>query len=271
MLLKIRTKDNLIELLKKGISSSWKINHSRLEHIQKIEIFDFSGTVKLCADFDRDNSIINENGRISVAFQNGFITKDNFLWIGQNPIKFVNNSQEIELSEEEIETAYTASNSDRIENIDLKEIEWNEAKEVAQKINPRIYTSVSSFFEVKDHEEFNALLTAENNVRITAKHPRADDTTIYYFEISSSGIEFQFSNQNQGIYAEILNEFDDIQSYFEVDYDYGSTVARLLNQKYQETFESRIDSGDDLALDEDFKVYFIDNFVNYILNDVYMD
>jgi hypothetical protein len=156
------------------------------------KIFDFSGTVKLCADFDRDNSIINANGRISLVLKNGFITKDNFQWIGQNPIKFVNNSQELELSEEEVETAYTGINSDLVENINLKELEWSEEKEVAQKINPRIYTFISSFFEDKDHEQFNAILTEQKNLRITAKYPRADETSGINIGIQLQGNQFRY-------------------------------------------------------------------------------
>ena len=150
-------------------------------------------------------------------------------------------------------------------------ISWVKAKDLAQNINPILFQRVSDFFDSKDNENFKAILINEDCLRIISEYSIADETTKYYLDMASTGLEFYFSNRNTGLYLEVLNEFDDFESYFDINYDYGSAIAEILHRKYREVFECRIESGDDLELDEDFKIFFIDNFVNYILNDVYIE
>ncbi len=150
-------------------------------------------------------------------------------------------------------------------------IEWDKAKYLAQKINPMVFQRVSNFFDSKNHDNFVPKMMQDDSLRIFSKFPKADETTNYYFELTSTGLEFFFSNQNTGLYVEVLNEFDDFETYFEVNHDYGSAISGLLYRKYNKVFEERIKSGEDVELFEDCKIYFIDNFVNYILNDVYYE
>jgi hypothetical protein len=104
MKLQIRTKDNLVELLKKGISHAWKVNKGRLNSITEVEIYDFSGKAKISGRFDRENSQILENGRIAVAFKDAKIEQTDFKWVGQNPIKYKTVTNEtVELMEDEVE------------------------------------------------------------------------------------------------------------------------------------------------------------------------
>jgi hypothetical protein len=272
MIIKIRTKDNLVELLKNGITYSWKISQWRLDHIKEVHIYDFSGKAKIKGNFDIKNTKLLENGRVAIAFNNAVIEPSDYSWVGQNPIKFESNSIEVELSEEENEVNNNSNDSNsNLPNDKYEMIDWDKANDIAKTINPLVFQRISSFFDSKDYENFSAQLNENNCLRIISKFPKADITSEYWLELNLSGLEFYFRNQNTGLYLEVLNEFDDFNSYFELDYDYGTAIAKLLNQKYNEVFESRIDSGDDLELDEDFKLYFIDNFVNYILNDVFLD
>ena len=101
MIIKIRTKDDLVDLLKKGISFSWKISQWRLDHIKEVHIHDFNGKAKINGDFDRVNTQVLENGRIAIAFNNAVIEAEDYSWIGQNPIKFESDNNEVNLSDEE--------------------------------------------------------------------------------------------------------------------------------------------------------------------------
>jgi len=136
--------------------------------------------------------------------------------------------------------------------------------------NPKFFLHCSSFFESKDQSSF-IIKNEEDAVIIQSDFPKADPTTNYYLEITSNGCEFYFSNNNKGIYVEVLNEFDDFDDYFTADKKNGSTIASLLREKYSEAFSEKIAAGEDLELDEDFNLYFIDNFVNYLLNDVFLE
>ena len=271
MIIKIRTKDNLNELLKKGISFSWKISHWRLDHIKEVHIYDFSGKTKIKGDFDRVKTQLLENGRVALAFINASIIAADLKWVGQNPIKFESDNADVDLTyEEKKENKNITENSELLdEKHEL--ISWDKAKDIAQNINPILFQRVSDFFASNDSDNFKAMLLNEDCLRIISKYPVADETTNYYLELTSTGLEFYFSNRNAGVYLEVLNEFDDLETYFVINYDYGSAIAEILYRKYRKVFESRIENGDDIELDEDFKMYFIDNFVNYILNDVYIE
>jgi hypothetical protein len=147
------------------------------------------------------------------------------------------------------------------------EMNWKSLEE----INPQLVVFCSDFISTKDKQEFK-IETIEGGIsRISATFPKADDSTSYYFDVSSNGCEFYFKNREKGLYVEVLNEFDNFEDYFTEDEENGSAIARLLREKYHETFAEHIDSGDYSQLDEDFNVYFIDNFVNYILNNVYIE
>lgn len=91
MILQIRTKDNLDDLLRHGNSPSWVVSDGKINAIEKVELFQFDGKRVLKADFDSSLSKRTESGRLIVAFSNGTIEEFEHKWIGQNPIKYVNN------------------------------------------------------------------------------------------------------------------------------------------------------------------------------------
>ena len=89
MILQIRTKDNLEELLRFGCSPSWVIADYRVKSIKSVEIYQFDGKRVLKADFDSSLSKITESGRLIVGFSKGIIEECEYKWIGQNPIKYI--------------------------------------------------------------------------------------------------------------------------------------------------------------------------------------
>lgn len=104
MILQLRTKDPLDELLKAGNSPAWVIAEHRVAEIEKVEIYQFDGKKVLKADFDDANSIRNEDDRLIVAFKNGIIEDCDFDWEGQNPVHYqskTNNQKTTELIAED--------------------------------------------------------------------------------------------------------------------------------------------------------------------------
>jgi len=95
MILQIRTKDNLDDLLRHGTSPSWVISEGKIKSIEKVEIFQFDGKKVLKADFKADLSRRTESGRLIVAFSNGTIEECEHKWIGQNPIKYIRDNEAI--------------------------------------------------------------------------------------------------------------------------------------------------------------------------------
>ena len=139
-----------------------------------------------------------------------------------------------------------------------------------KETNPYVFQFCSAFFEQKNQSDF-VIQIKDSAFLIMSTFPKADPTSNYHMEITATCCEFYFKNNEKGIFVEVLNEFEDFEQYFTSDESNGSTIARLLREKYRETFADQINSGNDLELDEDFNLYFIDNFVNYILNDVYIE
>jgi len=88
MILKIRTKDALEELLRHRNSPSWVIAEYRENQIKKVEIYQFDGKKVLKADFDLIRSSRTEDNRLIVAFSNAIIEETDYKWVGQNPIKY---------------------------------------------------------------------------------------------------------------------------------------------------------------------------------------
>jgi hypothetical protein len=147
------------------------------------------------------------------------------------------------------------------------EITWNDVSQ----INPKVSTFCSIFINDKAKEDFVLLKISDGHIRISAIFPKAENSTSYHLDITHSDCEFHFTSREKNIYLEILNSFDDFDNYFLEDEENGSTIAKILREKYRETFVDLINSGEDIQIDEDFNLYFIENFVNYILNNVYIE
>jgi len=95
MILQIRTKDNLEDLLRHGNSPSWVVSEGKINDIEKVEIYQFDGKRVLKADFDKILSSRTESGRLIVAFSKGSIEDCDHKWIGQNPIKYSRGNETI--------------------------------------------------------------------------------------------------------------------------------------------------------------------------------
>jgi hypothetical protein len=147
------------------------------------------------------------------------------------------------------------------------EITWNDVSQ----INPKVSTFCSIFINDKAKEDFVLLKISDGHVRISAIFPKAENSTSYHFDITHNDCEFYFISREKWIYIEILNSLDDFENYFVEEEENGSMIARILREKYRETFADLINAGGDTQIDEDFNLYFIENFVNYILNNVYIE
>jgi hypothetical protein len=120
MILKIRTKDILEELLRQGNSPSWVISESRINQIKNVEIYQFDGKKVLKANFDLGKSSRTDSGRLIVAFSNAKIEESDYKWVGQNPIKYESSSN-IEVSpihELETKVGFYAGKYNDSENIE---------------------------------------------------------------------------------------------------------------------------------------------------------
>ena len=123
MILQIRTKDNLDELLRHGNSPSWVISEWRVNQIKTVEIYQFDGKKVLIADFDASHSSRTDNGRLIVAFKNGTIKECEHKWIGQNPVKYISGNDTLSVGKENIN-----SNSDVNPGVTLESIINNTRK-----------------------------------------------------------------------------------------------------------------------------------------------
>lgn len=93
MILRIRTKDKLEELLRHGTSPAWVVAQNRISKIDSVEIYQFDGKRVLKGKFDPIRSTRNQQGRLVVAFETGIIENSDFHWVGQNPIQYYNSKE----------------------------------------------------------------------------------------------------------------------------------------------------------------------------------
>lgn len=147
----------------------------------------------------------------------------------------------------------------------------NPDSERAKLLNPLFYDCCSLFFSSKDKDDFILEYQDDNTLFIRSTFPVKSPGTKYHVEVTRNGCEFYFSGKDKGLWVEILNEFDDFTDYFQEDHEHGSVIARLLRFKYTETFADLLEAENMLELDEDFNVCFINNLVNYIQNNTYLE
>jgi hypothetical protein len=126
MILKIRTKDELDELMKKNISYSWKISAWRLDLIKEIQIYSFNGKNRIRAEFDRERSELLENGRVAIAFKKAIVEPSDHNWIGQNPVNFENDESKGDVAEKIIKSKLTNKNTSIQIEIENRTIELYE-------------------------------------------------------------------------------------------------------------------------------------------------
>jgi hypothetical protein len=198
MKLQIRTKDNLVELLKKGISHAWRVNKGRLNSITEVEIYDFNGKAKISGTFDRENSQILENGRVAVAFKDAKIEQADYKWVGQNPIKYQSaTNEEVELMDDEIEEVNESDannfSSFSIENVD--------------------FTVFNEFLEFKNFIE-NLEFNPSYNAKAIIKGNPKPDCLITVLELYLQSLLDKF-NHHEDAFRDFCLPLTDSNSYFE--------------------------------------------------------
>ena len=92
--LRLRTKNNLMELLQAGKSGAWKVAKGKEKQISHVQIFNWDGSMMLVAAHDVSNSFRrSEDSRLVVALDSkgAKIIKCDplFQWVGQNPVNYV--------------------------------------------------------------------------------------------------------------------------------------------------------------------------------------
>ena len=137
-------------------------------------------------------------------------------------------------------------------------------------LNPRVASHLA-IDNLKSNTDIIINKISETEISLTSSIKNTLSTTVFELLINANECEFIFKSEGKGLYLEILNDFEDFDDYFTEDEEYGSTCARLLLNKYREVYSEEIDNGSDLQIDEDFKINFIDNFVNVVLSAVYFE
>ena len=93
--LRLRTKNDLMELLQVGTSGAWKVAKDKEKQIYRVQIFNWDGSMMLEAAHNVSNSFRrSEDNRLVVALdsEDAKIIKCDppFQWVGQNPVNYVN-------------------------------------------------------------------------------------------------------------------------------------------------------------------------------------
>jgi hypothetical protein len=94
-ILRLRTKDNLDQILKDGKSSAWEVAEYKESYIENVEVYNWDGTKVVKGIFDAKSSYRepDENGysRLIVVFTNGSLetVTPPLEWSGQNPVQYI--------------------------------------------------------------------------------------------------------------------------------------------------------------------------------------
>jgi hypothetical protein len=87
-IIRLRTSDNLLSLLKSNESWAWKVNKNKLGKISKVQICNWKGDQMIVGDFDHKKSRY-EGERLVVAFRNAKIINSSVVFNGRNPINYL--------------------------------------------------------------------------------------------------------------------------------------------------------------------------------------
>ena len=217
MILQIRTKDNLEELLKQSNSPAWIIAEAREKDIQQVEIFQFDGKRVLKADFDKDYSFRTQEGRLVVFFKNGKIEDADHKWIGQNPVKYVGevieDKNEIDKNDsKKIVFARQLGNEDTSyvgAQIALKELNIEQVSSLLNLLENKQVTNNENDFLTQYFYE-----TKLHTIGILINDEEGDLDNLSDIDNYSSDIELDFQKTEDGWYnpRKINNDFTDILS-----------------------------------------------------------
>jgi len=88
LILQLRTRDNLLELLAKGESPAWVVAEDKVQKITHVQIVNFSGAQMIEGVFDQSASYRRDD-RLVVKFLDGRIINCDVQFEGQNPVRYI--------------------------------------------------------------------------------------------------------------------------------------------------------------------------------------
>lgn len=88
---RVRVKEDLTQLLKQGGGDWWKIAKFREQNLDKVEVYNWDGSLVIKADYDPKTSKRDESNRLYLGFKNAKIETVNppLKWQGRNPVNYV--------------------------------------------------------------------------------------------------------------------------------------------------------------------------------------
>lgn len=92
LILQVRTRDNLLELLAQNQTSAWKVGRESFQQITHVQVVNFEGTQMIEGVFDRNASFYQEppdQDRLVVKFLEGRIINCNVQFPSQNPVHYI--------------------------------------------------------------------------------------------------------------------------------------------------------------------------------------
>lgn len=92
-IIRVRTRNNLLDLLKEGKSAAWKVGKHRVNKICKVQIINWDGTQMLESSYDTSTSERIKDGRLIIAFSKKDARIVNcdpaITWRGENPVNYM--------------------------------------------------------------------------------------------------------------------------------------------------------------------------------------
>lgn len=287
MILQIRTKDNLEDLLRHGNSPSWVVSEGKVNDIEKVEIYQFDGKRVLKAGFDKSLSSRTESGRLIVAFSNGKIEECEYKWIGQNPIKYIRDNEVIVensfLLNSEVKPHLISYTDGRINDIDtfidfvVEKIE-STFNFIEKKIDDKLkgfilldfdYSDnlkhLTSFFSI-DNKELRSLIKNQVNLDLQKKELSVEDLRVklvFIFDPKESELAIWKEE-----FLELSKILDLTITIFGDSYEYGDIIYQQYDCGNWEEGRVALDQGymEDISMEsyeysqnpDDFpdKIYF---------------
>lgn len=133
--LRIRTRDDLTQLLKEGGSGWWKIGAYREPNIKKIEVYNWDGSIVLKGDYHPETIKRREDNRFFVGLKNAKIETVNppLKWESRNPIRYIeDNPSDTKTLKVKIDNELIDKNIDEL----IQEFEQKKLKPIAQTKKP---------------------------------------------------------------------------------------------------------------------------------------
>ncbi|WP_416671119.1 hypothetical protein [Egbenema bharatensis] len=88
LILQVRTKDNLLELLAASESRAWVVAADKINQITHVQIVNFDGTQMIEGIFDRNDSYRSSENKLVIKFLDGRIVNCRVQFDAQNPVRY---------------------------------------------------------------------------------------------------------------------------------------------------------------------------------------